>query len=254
MSDIRLRDGVGITVGAIIFPAYETLKAQAEQVAQIIREMDVSEETVKEAKKLLADANKSVKTLEDNRISIKKEMLAPYEQFEAQVKEITAIVKEAEQEVRAKVRELEELERDKKEQELRSIWGLRFRPYETKLSFLTFEDWLNPNHLNKTMSIKKSEDDMAQWLEVKARDVAVIMGMQYGIDILSEYKQCLDLGLAVATVNQRNLQREEIQRVIPKVEHQDPVTIFIIRDPKDATLTEMLLNQNKIDYEKEIKQ
>lgn len=253
MDDIRLRESIKVGEGYVLFPAYKGLKSQAEQVAQMIREMEVSEESIKEAKKLLAEANKSVKALEDTRISIKKQILAPYDTFEAQVKEITGIVKEAEQEVRGKVRELEELERDRKEDELRDIWDLRFRPYAIKLSFLTFEDWLTPQHLNKTVSLKKAEEEMAQWLEAKSRDVMVMMGMEYGIDILSEYKSCLDLGLAVATVKQRVQQREEIKRVIPTVEQGIPVTIFIVEDPKDATLTEMLLKQNNINYKKETK-
>ena len=239
--------------GVVNFPGYESLRAQAVEVARIIQEMDVSEESIKDAKKMLATANKSIKELEDARIGVKKDLLEPYQDLETKIKEIVGIVRDAESEARSKIRQLEEQERDQKEEELRSIWGLRHRPYEKSLAFLEFEDWLTPQHLNKTMSIKKAEEDMTQWLEAKSRDVLVIMGMEYGVDILSEYKSCLDLGLAVATVKQRALDREKIERVMPKAEHTAPVTVFIIEDPKDAALTEMLMKSNNVTYKKEIK-
>lgn len=253
MNELQAKNSVKVLQGSIEFLGYEQLKTQALEVAKIIRETEVNEETVKHAKKLLASANKAVNELEDRRISIKKELMEPYQDFELKVKEIVGIVKEADNEIRSKVRELEQLERDEKESQLKEIWGLRYRPYRTAPGFLTFEDWLTPQHLNKTMSIKKAEEDMAQWMEARSRDVMVIMDMEHGVDILSEYRNCLDLGMAVATVNQRTLDREKIERVMPKTEHTAPVTIFIIEDPKDAALAEMLMKANNVTYKKETK-
>lgn len=252
MNDIQIKDGIKVTQGMVSFPAYETLKAQATQVAEIIRNTEVTEDTIKDAKKALAAANNAVKELEARRIAIKKELLIPYDEFETQVKEIVTIVKDADAEVRAQVRHLEEDERDRKEGEIRNLWDLRFRPYENTLSFLTFEDFLTPQHLNKTETMKKVEASMTDWLEARRRDVEVIKEMPDSIGILTEYRSCLDLTLAVSTVQSRNKVAEQIQKVMP-TPTKTTVTVFIIQDEKDAKIAELMLKQNNIAYIKEIK-
>lgn len=97
MQELILNDDIETKViqGSISFPMYEELKDQALRVAKFVSSIDVTEDTVKQSKKLLATVNKSVKALEDRRIAIKKELLEPYSEFEAQVKEIVTIVKDA---------------------------------------------------------------------------------------------------------------------------------------------------------------
>lgn len=93
---------VEFEVGKINFNAYEYIKERALNLSENLKKVEVTEENVKKSKKLIAEVNKDVKKLEDHRIKIKKEMLKPYNDFEAQIKEIVAIVKEADSIVRVK--------------------------------------------------------------------------------------------------------------------------------------------------------
>ncbi|EGQ1206894.1 DUF1351 domain-containing protein, partial [Listeria monocytogenes] len=103
-----------VTQGSILFPAYKKIKSDSLLLAQQIENIEVTEENVKQSKKLLAAVNKEVKNLESERILIKKEMLEPYNEFEKQVKEIVSIVKTADEMVRQQVTQMEEEEREDK--------------------------------------------------------------------------------------------------------------------------------------------
>lgn len=71
-----------VTQGSILFPAYKKIKNDSLLLAQQIENIEVTEENVKQSKKLLAAVNKEVKNLESERVLIKKEMLEPYNEFE----------------------------------------------------------------------------------------------------------------------------------------------------------------------------
>lgn len=251
MNELQIKDAVKIRQGIVEFPTKDEFIANARMVAETIRDTEVTEETVKANKKMLAASAKVRKAIDEKRIEVKKAMLEPYLAFEEDCKEIIAIIDEAETIARAKVRKLEEQEREKKEEDLKEVWTLRFRPYKEDLAFLTFEDFLRPQHLNKTETIKKVEEQMAQWLEARRNDIRVISTMPDSLEIMTEYKSCIDLALSINTVQERKRRAEEISKVIPK-EKKEPITIFIIENAKDAKLTEMLLNENNITYKKEI--
>lgn len=237
-----------VSKGVVKFPEYEQLKNEAIKVAEYVSSIEVAEDTVKQAKKLLATVNKSVKNLEDRRIAIKKEILEPYNIFETQVKEIVNIVKDADTLVRNQVKELEEIERDKKRQTIEDIWNLRLSVYE--FDFIEFDRFLKPTHLNKTVSVTRVEDEMIEFLEKVDKDVDLIKTLPNGKEILQEYIDCLDLTVSMSLVNERKDKEKKVNEIYEEVEVE--TYYFRVFNEKDAKLTEMLLNENKIKFEKGI--
>ena len=140
----------------INFDEYDDLKVQAMIIAERVRDVQVTDENIKETKKMLARINSSLKELNDRRIAIRKEINKPYDEFAEKIKEIETIVRDADTLVRNQVREIEEQERRDKKQALEDIWNKRIPMYELA-SQIPFEDWLEPCHLNKTATIQKSE-------------------------------------------------------------------------------------------------
>lgn len=243
----QVRDtNILVTESIITFPEYERLLSEAHQVAKIVKYTQVNEENIKEVKKTLANVNKAVTRLEDKRKEVKRFVLAPYNDFEAKVKEIVGIVKEADQGVRDMVRQLEEEERDRKKAELLEEWQNRQEHY-TVTEVVSFGQWLTPQHLNKTASLNKSVEDMAQWLEAKQKDWETAQGLSS--DVAVKWVESLSLSTAIQAVKDE----EAIKATIVKDSEADPVTVFIIRDVKDAKLAEMLLKENGIQFEKGIK-
>lgn len=238
---------VSYQIPEIQFPSYMYYREQAIALSEYVRSMEVTPENVKEVKKLLADTRKVTDRLNRKRIDIKKDILREYDTFESQVKDITGIIDEADQELRSKVRELDELERKEKLAAIWEIWQKRIQQYDRIEAYIpsAFEKWLSPVFLNKSVSLKKAEEAMTAWLKDvdKSIEAASAMGEEY----LVEYIKIGDLAEAVENVSRNKSIREQINDNQEDIE-TDPVKVFIVTGEKDITLTEMLLKTNNINY------
>lgn len=244
MNELQQVDNVIVKQGQIVFDDYEDLKKQALEVAEYVEKIEVNEESVKSAKKVLAAVNKSVKKLEDRRIAIKKEILEPYNEFEVKVKEIVGIVKEADTKVRDQVKELDEQERQKKRDEIEEIWNLRCEQYPFK--FLTFEDFITPQHLNKSVKIDKVEEEMVAFLEKVNREVNTITKLNNSKEVLIEYKKVLDFAQALENAQEREMSEKEVAEIIEESEVK--TYVIKIHSEKDFLFAKNLLEQNKIEF------
>ncbi len=248
--------GVSYLAGYVTFPGYDKLMAEAQDVANNVRQVVVTEETVKDAKKVLARTNNAVKELNAKRIAIKKQMMAPYDAFAAKVKAIETVIDEANDIVKTKVRQLEDMERDKKESKLYDIWqdmtaSLSFKEY------IHFDDFLTPQHLNKTVSTKAVTEEMAEYLAKIQKD-ADYMATLDDPAYLAEYYNTLDVTEALQTVDARKRVEAKIKDdaansdVITMTDEptSDPVAYFAITGRERILLVEQLLQNNNIDYTK----
>lgn len=228
----------------VTFPAFDFYKKQAAQIAEYIRSVEVTEDNVKEVKKDLAQARKITDELSRRRIQIKKEILKEFDSFEGEVKELSGIISEAEAGLRSKVHQLEELEREKKEDRIRELWNTRACQYQIyQLLPGAFERWMLPQYLNKTVSMKSIEREMIDWLENTEREINTLRSMDD--EYLVEYLGTLDMAQAIQAVNERN----DIRDTIAENTYEDDETAtFIITGDKDIKLTELLLTNNNINY------
>ncbi|WP_416887358.1 DUF1351 domain-containing protein [Listeria monocytogenes] len=240
-----------VTQGSILFPAYKKIKSDSLLLAQQIENIEVTEENVKQSKKLFAAVNKEVKNLESERISIKKEMLEPYNEFEKQVKEIVSIVKKADEMVRQQITQLEEEEREDKKLVLKRLFEKRIRMYDFK-TYFTFDDFIENRHLNKSLSINKIESEMVKWLTKIETELKVIETMPYADEIIAEYKETKDLAVSAQIVSDRHKAQEVIKEAkndIKDDQLHSKIT-FTLFDETDVRLVEMFMQQNKIKFEK----
>lgn len=238
--------------GLVEFNQYETLKQQALELAENIEQVEVTEENIQTSKKMLAAVNKHIKEMEDKRISIKKEMLKPYETFEAQVKDIVNIVKRAESTVREQIKQLDENEREEKRALIQSLFDKRIKMYSFGEIF-TFDMFLKPKHLNKSTSINVIETELVEWLEKINTDLKVIKAMPNGEEILAEYFDTKCLSTALSIVKEREERKQKAieatkktnEKVNKSVEHEYHI---IISDERDLTMLEMFMQLKNIKY------
>nr|DAS95659.1 MAG TPA: Protein of unknown function (DUF1351) [Caudoviricetes sp.] len=234
-------------VGKIKFNAYDYIKDRAIKLSENLKKVKVSEENIKESKKLIAEVNKDVKKLEDYRINVKKEMLKPYVEFENKVKEIVDIVKEADNIVRNQVRELEEQEREQKKEKVKDLFESKLKHYDFN-KLINFDDFFKENMANKSTSIDKIENQISEWLEQRKQDITVIKSLNDTDNkILKEYLNSFNLAGAIEIVKREEIESKKIEEVLADIK-TDKKYIFIISNEKDAKLTEMLLKENKINY------
>ena len=233
-------------VGKISFNDYENIKNKALKLSENLKTVEVSEENIKESKKLIAEVNKDVKKLEDYRIKVKKEMSKPYNDFEIQVKEIVKIVKEADEYVRSQIRELEEIERENKKAIVKEMFENKAKHYDFN-EIITFDKFFKESMSNKTTSIDKIENELSEWLEQRKMDIEVIKSLKHD-EVLKEYLETFNLALAIENAKVKEEENKKIEEVMKKTEKSSKKYIFIISEEKDAKLAEMLLKENKINY------
>ena len=229
----------------ITFPAFEYYKEQAAMMADYINGIELTEDNVQDVKKDLASVRKVTDELSRRRIAIKNTILEDFNVFESEVKELSAIISDAENNLRAKLKELEEQERKNKEAAILETWNKRASLYQI-CSLLpdAFHTWLTPQHLNKSTSMKKIESDMTEWLEKTEKEITTLRSMDN--EYLVEYLSTLDMSEAIDAVNRRNEIREVVSE--PEPEETEPTATFIIKGEKEIKLAELILKENNIEF------
>lgn len=240
--------GLVVDPGTIVFPEYQRIKDGAIRLSEEISKLEVTEDNAKTAKKLVAAVRKEVATLNTERISIKKQMNQPYEEFANQIKEIDNIVSDAEQIVRNQLKELEEQARDDKEQKIKELFERRVRFYEFSEMF-NYKNFLEPRHLNKSTSLNKVEEEMVIWLEKVNESINAIANLDHSAEILVEYQSTLDFVKAVNIVNERYQKISEVKNIRPEKKESAEIH-YILEDKKDAKLLEMFMKTQNIKYKK----
>lgn len=239
-------DDIQVVLGKIDFPQYSDLLKQATELATWLKNIEINEENLTDAKKLVAETRKRVNALEDVRKNVKKEVMFPYMAFEAQVKEITRIVKDAEDLNREKIRQFDEKERAAKEHEVKRIFTLRMSKYADLKNIVKFDKFLKQEYLNKTYSMNKVEQDMVDRLEAIKRDINVINNMDNSQDLVIEYVESdYDLTSAIEQINKRNALKEEIEVNI-KQEFK-----IIFNNESDFRLAKILLEKESINFKED---
>lgn len=247
---IEKNNDISYEAAQVSFPAYEEYKEKAEAVAEYINGIELTDDNVKEVKTTLASAKKLTDRLARIRIDMKREILKNYSAFEAQVKEISNIVGDADASLRAKVREKEDRERIDKEHKLQMLFYKRAEQYPlvNRDAQRAFNFWLEPSFLNKTRSMKANEANMVEWLEKTNRDMQTAFDM--GEDYLAAYYWHMDLGDAIKAVNQHKEAVEELGDLLedPDLFTETKQMTFIVYGDDDIRKTEDLLSRNNINY------
>lgn len=240
---------VMVTQGSVVFKEFEQLKEQALELAAEIEKVEVTDENIKQSKKMLAAVNKRVKELEDRRIVIKRLMLEPYQTFESQVKEIVGIVKSADELVRVQVKDLEERDRVQKHSVLQDLFAKRMVHYSFRDLFC-FEDFLHPSHLNKSMSIDAVEKEMVAFLEKLSRDLKAIEVMSNATNVLRYYKDTKDLAAAMTLANEDEQRKKQIESS-QAFKLNDEIAYLVsvqVQNQRELSLVELLLKNAQLEY------
>lgn len=246
---IEKQNDVTYDVARVDFPAYEEYKEKAYAVAEYIYNMEATPENIKETKATLANARKLTDRLNRVRIDMKKAILQNYTTFEAQVKEIAGIIDDADKELRAKVRDLDEAEREEKKKEIYEIWLKRVPDYDYDLMETVFpnafERWLTPKHLNKSTSMKQVEADMTEWIRKTLDDIYAAKEM--GDEYVEAYSWTEDLAKAIAEVHRREDALDALHGLTDPDEEEASQT-FVVYGWDDISKAEDLLRRNEIKF------
>lgn len=209
-----------ITVQQLPVIVYERLESVGQEIDKRIEALDldkqlVTEDTKKAVKDTRAMLNKELKDFEEQRKRIKEQVIAPYEAFEKAYNTFIKVKYE-------KADGILKLKIDEFDKRLKADKEARIRAYFTELcqanniDFLPFERLCLNIRLND--SDKSLKDIVNTNIDNVVKSLEFIESLtdpdEYKAEVLADYKQTLDVMIAINNAKYRKQQREaELQRL-----------------------------------------
>ena len=205
MNELSVKVNVG--VGTIDFNLQELKDNLAEEM-KVYENLVVTEDTVKDSKKDLAMLRKASKELNDRKIAVKKEFLAPYTAFESEVKDAIAIIEKPISLIDAQIKQFEEEQKIAKKKHLEEV----FQDQVGELGeYITFGEVFKESWLNATAKDKDAIDEI-QIAKMKVEgELQAIKSLASEIEpeLLSNYKRTHSLAECI----QKNTNYLETKRL-----------------------------------------
>ena len=165
----------------------ERLREKAEEIQERTRfacSMVCTQDTLIAVKKIRADLNKEFSQYEEARKDVKRQVMAPYDSFEATYKEcITVPYSDADKKLKAMVESVEYHLRDEKEKELRRYYREHLVAAGLNPSEWAFERTGISIILSRSEKSYRSE--IKKWVEARAEDIASIRTMPDADEIIA---------------------------------------------------------------------
>jgi len=200
--------------------------------------MICNEETVKYVKAYRAELNNQKKDLEARRIAIKKEVMKPYDEFEAIYKEmIIAPFAAADDQLKTKIDETEDIVRTRHADEVRAHFESYLADFP-QIDFLPFER-LGLN-ITKSASVPALKQQCEEFINKVSDDLEMISLLPDCAEIMVEYIPTLNASQAITTVTTRKkaieAQRAAAEAHVPfRTPEVNTIDDFDAPDPFDDT-------------------
>ena len=206
---------------------YEELKGGLTANLEKYQNLVYTPENIKEAKDDRAALNALKKSLNDEKIKIKKEFEVPYKDFEEKIKELIELVDKPASEIDKQVKAFEEQEKAKKRETINTIYSENIGSYAELISLEKLYDPRWENKTYKETDIKKEIQDVVKKAD---SDIKIIEDLksEFEFQIKDTYFKTLDLGQALVE-NQRLEKQKELQEQLAK-----PQTTEVKVDPVNS--------------------
>ena len=180
----------------------EQIKEAVVSITEQYRGLAYTEEQLQEAKADRAKLNAMKNDISARRIQVKNALLEPYNKFEAEVKEVVALIDEPIAMIDEQIVAYEERTKEEKRQTLEKFF------VENRGSLpeqITFERIFNPKWLNKSSSLSSCKNEIKKLIEDISADLAAIrssLDERYSVYAEEFYlKREMNLSHALAEAN-----------------------------------------------------
>lgn len=193
---------------------YEEVKQYVEDGLARYKGVVYDDTQIALAKTDRANLNKLAAAIDAKRKEMKALYLQPYTEFEAQAKELTAMIKRQSDEIDAQVKAFDNF---RKEEKLAQIKAEIYTPLIGNLAELVPYDKLhNPRWLNVTVSIGAIAEEMARTVESITSGLKAIDQLSLAPDIADRVRDAFmrdfDLAAAIAEKERILAEREKLER------------------------------------------
>lgn len=219
---------------------YDELKAALLQKLEYYKGLVYTEDQIKEAKADRANLNALATAIDSKRKGIKKQCLQPYEQFEAQIKDLLAIIKEPVALIDSQIKGYEEEKKQKKLEEVKALFEKLKDAESEELEFVSFEQIFEDKFLNASISLKMVETVINnKFNAIKCNLKTIAELKEYSFEATEVYKETLNLNEALEKAKymveiakkkaeeerKEQEKEEEVKEVVPDLqEAEEPAT------------------------------
>ena len=176
---------------------FDELKEELESRLEYYNGIVVTEETIKEGKQERANLNKFKDAIDKYRKDVKKRYLAPYNDFESKIKELTSIVEEP---IHAIDNQLAVFEEQRKAEKALHI-GESYEKIvpEDLRQIIPLDRVQDKKWLNATTSMKKVEEELEALVKRTNADLMALETVpeEYKAGVHAKYVETLDIELAM---------------------------------------------------------
>lgn len=166
-----------------------------------------TEDTVSDAKNDRAALRKLLNEIEDRRKLVKKKCMEPYEVFESDLKDVTALIKEQISIIDGQVKEYENSVKEEKKSRLQDVYA---EAIGELAEVLPFERVFEAQYLNVSFKESKAATEIQEKVQRVKSDLAAIdaLDSKYKLNAKDVYVRTLDMSKAMAE-NARLIKFEE---------------------------------------------
>ena len=193
---------------------FEEIKVALAAGLEEYKGMVFTAESQPEAKRTVASLRKLKKAMSDRRIEIKKTFMAPYTNFEAQVKELDKLIDEPIDFISGQIEEFERRRVEAKKAMICEIYTGIMTEHGTVMEYLPLDRIYDSRWENSTTTQKAITEAITAHVEHVEKDLDTIRAMESEFEDkgLAKYKATLELSDAITAMNQYQKQKEEILR------------------------------------------
>lgn len=183
------------------------IKALIEKALPNYDVANYNESNIDLAKKDKAMLNKAAKVLNDKRIELEKQFMAPFSEFKEVITDTCKLIKTATDKIDGVVKESEEKEKENKRRQIVDFFdGLNF-------TLVALEKFFDEKWLNKTAKIKDVQKEIQDKINKINDDILTIEAIGSDVDLLkSLYLDTLNLNSTIQYGNTLRENREKAQR------------------------------------------
>ena len=215
---------------------YEELKAELSQKLEDYKGLVYTEEQIKEAKADRAKLNALATAIDSKRKEIKKQCLQPYEAFEAQIKDLLALIKEPVSLIDTQIKGYEEEKKKKKLEEVKELFEKLKTEAGEELEFISFEQIFEEKFLNASISLKMVETVISnKFNSIKCNLKTIADLKEYSFEAAEVYKETLNLNEALEKAKYMVDMAERKKAEEEKREQEKEEVKEVTLDPQEAT-------------------
>ena len=178
---------------------FEAVDAYLTEAMEPYTQMVVTEDSIGDAKKTLAQLRKLKDGINSQKIAVKREWMKPYTEYEDKAKQLMSRVEAGISNIDGQVKDYDSRRKEQKIQELKDYFDQEASRYRVE-EYLDWNLIRNPKWANASFSVEDAENEISGIITDTAKDIDYITGMgsPFEAAMLEEYRKCRDLRAVLA--------------------------------------------------------